>query len=383
VTSYLSSNVNPFTIVESPELSAGSKSQFSGRSWYKWGIVVFLIFLLNGNCFAEHPRQWMDAHIQTELAPFSKITFKQLNATEELLKNMNAPFMRVKINRKKINHYTPSLAPVYQPRVNGFLRLFKRLQRIYDLPKLDFIIVLDDGFDQELLGKDAAPVFCISKLKNQDRILCIPEIHFYPTVDDFYAQVADTGSQFPWEQKSEIAFWRGSTTGGYYTPDDWMNMSRAKLVIFSKSAPEQLNCAFHHFVQGTPETEAIMRSYGLFTEPWNSISQIQHKYLIAINGNTFPSSLKWQLFSGSVVLKNESEWVEWFDNALIPFQHYVPYNLDFSDLLEKIDWLKQNDAIAKEIASNAKKFAKSNLTSKSIEHYVYRLLFYYSKHQIN
>ncbi len=108
-------------------------------------------------------------------------------------------------------------------------------------------------------------------------------------------------------------------------------------------------------------------------------AQVQYKYLIAADGNSFPGSLKWQLFSGSVVLRNESPWVQWYENALIPNEHYIPYRSDCSDLIEKIEWLKENDDRAQQMAIKAKEFARKNLNSKSVELYVYKLLKAYSR----
>lgn len=340
-----------------------------------FGVIIFILFLLPRAGVAKS----MQEHIQEELAPFSKITLQQLDATEKLLKSENHPFMRVKITGGNSTYYAPSSAlQDYHPaRINGYDRLFKKLAP--SLPDLDLIIALDDSFNQRL--SVTAPVFCISKLKTQTKVLCIPEIHLYPTVDDFYSEIDDAGSRFPWECKAEKAFWRGCTTGGDYIPGVWMHMARTRLVVFSKDYPTQLDCAFHNFGQGTFEVEAIMRGQQLFGQYYDPTSQMQYKYLIAIDGNSFPSALKWQLFSGSVVLKNESRWLEWFSYALIPFEHYIPYKLDFSDLVERILWLQQNDSLAKEIVHKANRFAKSNLTSKNIEDYVYTLLLAYSKLQ--
>jgi hypothetical protein len=346
---------------------------------YKTLLTALLCFLFPGTRVAKKGLLSLDEHIQEEFAPFPKITLRQLDKTEELLKNANCPLMRVKITRGISTYHAPptALKPYQMLRIDGYVRLFEKLA--HRLPDLDLIIVLSDTFRLKFLGKGTAPVFCMSKLNTQKRVLCIPEIHSYPTVDAFYTQVDAAASQFPWEHKSEIAFWRGSTTGGLYSPKNWMHKLRTKLVTFSKSLPEQLDCAFHCFVQGTPEAEAIMRSRGLFGDPCDSLSHLKYKYLMAIDGNSFPSSLKWQLFSGSVVLKNESNWIEWFSYALTPYEHYVPYKVDCSDLREKILWLKSNDLLAKEIAHKASQFARSNLTSKKIEDYVYTLLVAYSK----
>ena len=338
-----------------------------------FNLVLVIFFLLAQTGLAKT----MDEHIREELAPFPKITQQMLDETESVLRSINHPFMRVKIIGGSSMYYAPpaALAYYHQARIDGYERLFTKLAP--RLPDLDLIIVLDDSFDQRI--SVTAPVFSISKLKTQTHVLCLPEIHLYPTVDDFYSEVEAAGSQVPWKDKIEKAFWRGSTTGGKYIPGYWMHMPRTELVLFSKRFPGLLDCAFHIFCQGTSEAEVSMRGQGLFGEPYDPIFQIPYKYLIAIDGNSFPSSLKWQLFSGSVILKNESKWLEWFSYDLVPFEHYIPYKLDFSDLAERIIWLKQNDSLAKEIAWKANQFAKENLTSKCIEDYVYQLLLAYSR----
>jgi hypothetical protein len=42
----------------------------------------------------------------------------------------------------------------------------------------------------------------------------------------------------------------------------------------------------------------------------------------------------------------------------IPWVHFVPVKNDLSDLLETINWLRQNDAKAKEIALNGRSLYK-------------------------
>ena len=75
---------------------------------------------------------------------------------------------------------------------------------------------------------------------------------------------------------------------------------------------------------------------------------------MTVDGNTcawvrFP----WQMISYSVPVKVESEKIEYFYSGLEPWVHYVPIKADYSDLLENIQWLKENDEKAKKIAENA------------------------------
>lgn len=50
------------------------------------------------------------------------------------------------------------------------------------------------------------------------------------------------------------------------------------------------------------------------------------------------------LLSGnSVILKQDSIYYEHFYSDLQPWKHYVPFKKDLSDLLEKIQWVKDHD----------------------------------------
>ncbi len=342
------------------------------------------IFLLACACSndASNAFQWMDERIALDLAATSGITPEQMNRTEQLLRDRGIAFTRIQVVNGAVTFINPSFAPVYQIRQEGYRRLFKTLLESYNLPNVDFIVALDDAFDDNVVREDDfAPVFCIAKLKSQSRVVSIPEAYDYPQWDDLYAKVRIADSKLSWKDKVGIAFWRGSTTGGMFNAENWRDFLRSRIVLTSKHFPQLLDCALTQVVQSTPDVEEIMRNDGLLGNPMSPPSQVKYKYLICANGNSFPGSLKWQLFSGSVVLRNESEWIQWFEEALLPNKHYIPYKSDCSDLVKKVQWLIQNDGTAKQIAKEAKKFARQNLTSKSVELYVYKLLTAYSQLQ--
>ena len=50
-----------------------------------------------------------------------------------------------------------------------------------------------------------------------------------------------------------------------------------------------------------------------------------------------------------------------FSARLVPWVHYVPLSFSAADLIEKIEWLRQNDEMAKQLAVNARNFGKSYL----------------------
>lgn len=107
------------------------------------------------------------------------------------------------------------------------------------------------------------------------------------------------------------------------------------------------------------------------------IDLIKYKYLIDIGGNGYSGRLKFLLYSKRPILLVDRKYIEYFNNELIPYTHYIPVKMDLSDLLEKVEWMNQNYEKSLEIANNAFVFAINNFTEdKLLEriHYVYNNL---------
>jgi hypothetical protein len=74
----------------------------------------------------------------------------------------------------------------------------------------------------------------------------------------------------------------------------------------------------------------------------------------------------WILASNSLLLKQESLKVEWFDYALKPKVHYYPIKSDLSDLLDAIEYLEAHQEEAKQIVRNANAFVEEFLSREKI-----------------
>ena len=69
----------------------------------------------------------------------------------------------------------------------------------------------------------------------------------------------------------------------------------------------------------------------------------QHKYQINIDGTVAAYRLPYLIAGDSVVLKQDSPFYEHFYKDMKPYEHYIPFKRDLSDLMEKIQWAKDND----------------------------------------
>ncbi|PRY22146.1 glycosyl transferase family 90 [Aliiruegeria haliotis] len=79
-----------------------------------------------------------------------------------------------------------------------------------------------------------------------------------------------------------------------------------------------------------------------FGTPMPREAQLQYRYIIALEGNDFPTSLYWSLGSNSVVFCTPRKWECILDEALTAWEHYVPIAEDGSDVEARIDWCESN-----------------------------------------
>ena len=88
----------------------------------------------------------------------------------------------------------------------------------------------------------------------------------------------------------------------------------------------------------------------------------KHKYLLQLDGHTFSNRLQALLLSNSLVLKQESEYVEYYYRALRRWEHYVPImSTSADDVLDILPNLTKSDEYAQAIAKRGQEFAHNNL----------------------
>ena len=177
-----------------------------------------------------------------------------------------------------------------------------------------------------------------------------------------------------WNEKKNICIFRGSATGCGITLE---NNNRLKATDISIDYPELLDA-------GITDWKARMRKYSgkgieiINTNSFrfklsNKISNIEkskYKYILNIDGYVSAYRLSSELSMGSVVLIVKSEYKLWFSSNLKEYVHYVPVKEDLSDIIQIIQWCKDNDEKCKKIAANAMDFFKKYLSKDGILNYL-------------
>ena len=170
----------------------------------------------------------------------------------------------------------------------------------------------------------------------------------------------------PWETRKPILYWRGQCSGGVFPTLRYRVVERlhgnpladTRLIRDPEFPPERMG-------------DMNMKDETMFCDRRPLEEHMQFKYTIIVDGSCIASSHQWMFASGCVPLMvSHSNNNYWFKQFLRPGVHYVPVNYDLSDLNEKLEWLVNNDADAKQIAENAMEFARTVLSAEFQQNYL-------------
>lgn len=298
----------------------------------------------------------------------------------------------------------------YSSDVKGlfFLELteyFKKLLQTYKINDVDFLVY---GRDEIALDKNIPaleifdiPSFMMSKNLNspyEKNMLLFPDAFMLRKAWKIaYQEIEKANSFYTWDKKINKIFWRGSTTGWVrdkpydiksYNLENFSKLDRIKLVILSKLYPDLIDAAFAFYPQFSrnqsgQDLKRILKL--LFPQENLSMDKAEHlkyKYLISLDGNTCAwERVPWIMLSNSVLIKQETDNIEWFYSAIKPYIHYIPVNKDLTDLFSKVEWLKQHDKEIEKISQNATLFVQNNLKPEDIDIQMVIALNEYSKIQ--
>jgi hypothetical protein len=110
--------------------------------------------------------------------------------------------------------------------------------------------------------------------------------------------------------------------------------------------------------------------------------QRQCKYILAVDGNCYPSGLYWSLLSNSVVFYVEPEWETVIDCGLKPWVHYIPVKPTYEDIVEKIEILESDISMALEIINNAHNYLKPYANNKLRDQLDYLTMCHFNSNEI-
>ena len=200
---------------------------------------------------------------------------------------------------------------------------------------------------------------------------------FFPKTD---TQNYKGNFSIPWEEKKNIAVFRGGSTGCGVSID---TNPRLKVAYISyMSTPEDCIDAGITEWNLRPRKisgEKYLKTIEIETLPFRLVNKLSaqeqsaYKYIIHIDGHVSAFRLSIEMNMGCTILMVDSIYRLWYKNMLKPYVHYVPVKGDLSDLLEKIKWCKSHDSECKKMADTCKAFYVTYLSKDGILDYMQSL----------
>lgn len=180
----------------------------------------------------------------------------------------------------------------------------------------------------------------------------------------------------PWNQRSSELCWVGSCSGkcnnvtgpdDWLGPDDWSGDSlRVRFVkmLYQNNPKVRLS-------QWWSENQNI--PHELFGNRVDYTEFLKYKIFFIVDGAVIASNHQWGFASGCVpfVISNAKCWFLQFAR---PFIDYIPIKHDLSNLIQQIEWVKNNDTEAGKIANNALLFSKKYFSSEFQKEYLLKCL---------
>ena len=267
----------------------------------------------------------------------------------------------------------------------------------YYIDDVDFVIV-----HQERMTRIVdCPHFLMSKrdtIYERNKFL-FPDFYIIDSWEDLINKIKKASINHHWESKEERVFWRGLTTGDLtsapYSPRynlaSFDKLPRLSMVMLSKLYPNLIDAKFSYYIgdldhPGHQEFKTILDSLNVISYEYvNEEEHLKYKYLASIDGNTSAwKRVPWIMASNSVLVKQETDTMQWFYPAIKPYTHYVPLKENLSDIFEQLEWMKNNDSKVKQISINAQNFVKNELMPKNIQaHAAITLNEYHKLHHKN
>jgi hypothetical protein len=227
-------------------------------------------------------------------------------------------------------------------------------------------------YNNGLLWDEIQKYINYSKSKNKVFLLCVlcqnseeEDINYvYLPLDDNFFEYGvehffNKDNLLKWESRSSELAWIGGCSG--------VGGNESLRVRFVKKIYEYDPFSKVRLSYWWRETTNIEEKY--FSGRVDFSEFLKYKIFFIVDGNVIASNHMWGFATGCVPFLI-SRGKCWFSSFIIPYVHYIPINYDLSNLIEQIEFVKNNDDKAKQIAENSLEFVKTYFSSDFQKEYL-------------
>jgi len=224
------------------------------------------------------------------------------------------------------------------------------------------------------------------------------------------------------KKKEDRLFWRGSTTGSSFLNHNQFLLTkshRTRLVLLTSETPpaenstinilpgavnakepvgsgvphnladvnrEVMNVSFSRFpLQCEKETCDIMSKMFEFT-PWmDEWESSEFQYVLDVDGNGWSGRFKRMMTNHALIFKS-TVYLEWLTDRIAPWVHYVPIQMDYSDLYDSLFFFRGDvngegghPELAEKIAEAGREWSLRFWRKEDMTAYLFRLYLEYAR----
>lgn len=229
--------------------------------------------------------------------------------------------------------------------------------------------------------REPVPVFSFSKTAQHLDIMYPvwafwcggPAISLYPRGlgrwDEHRESLSEAAEAWPWEEKLDLAMFRGSRTSAERDP----------LVRLSRQCPNIVDAQYtkNQAWKSSKDTLGMEPAEEMSLE-----SHCQYKFLFNYRGVAASFRFKHLFLCRSLVFHVGDEWLEFFYPAMKPWVHFIPVpkNADEEELFNLIEFAKEHPDLSQKIADRGASFVKNNLRMLDVGCYWRDLLRKYTEY---
>lgn len=222
------------------------------------------------------------------------------------------------------------------------------------LPNIEFVFNTDDIIFEH------QPIWAYARKAEHDHIWLMPDFGFFSWPETHAGSVSEVQMQaveredtdhFFWRSKVDKLLWRGATMG-LAVRDRLLDLTQGK------EWADVIALDWHN-------TESMSHDLK------SMIQHCDYRYLAHVEGNSYSGRLKYLQACESVIVSHEMEWIQHYYSLLSPHsgpdQNIVMIDRDFNDLEATIDYLRQNQKIAQNIARNSRRTFRDQYLTPAAE----------------
>ena len=321
-------------------------------------------------------------------AAFSAAAFE--HAALEVMKEASSMVVPVAIRAGTITVFRHSPLRLFSW-LEQMLKILHDANTLKPLPDAYFLLSSSAWAIRSMLSANSSVALLSTCTGDSNSDYAVPGGQFDDELDTFYSEISfGLQPEIPWQARKSTAVWRGSLMCENFAAchtrcprlQIWLAAQRHRDVLDVRWSGSIVFSTLQFISSCTSNetAEASMREYRDDAFRLNRSELAKFAFTISSDGHSYASNLKYNLVSGSVVLRSRSNFLEFFEYALEPYVHYIPFDcidgLNDCELVSIVQQAGAPEAVLRmtAIAAAARNFAISHLRPDGLACFWHELL---------